>query len=662
MSSLVWQQPGLATLMGMSMSDNKPTNANDIKQASEAASAKLTSRPQTNATGMRSSIPEMPEDYEKAFVDDRGVSETRSAQLKRLLSSTWLRLVLIAAAVTLVLAFVFIFRSLTGSEPMTIDGRGSSSSVQVNKKLTGKENLNSQQAEYLMDKRRQEAAAKAASGESSAAIIELPRATVADGNMAEQSEVAFGQMNITNRYNTGSSAATTPSATAEKGLDLSNAGRYQDAGSYYVDKEANSMIMTPEIEAQMHAQAKAEKAAGNSNSPANATLNTSQQNDGNQGQYNSNDGAGNNNNGGGGNNGGDNGAGTGSEQQVQQREADADLPLIQQRLYSDYDRQLQEQEMYQSQLEAQIERNREAAMASQRERSRQAQQSLGNQLRDMERERQGTSGFSSKPYIPAKPKSGSNGNGQQSPSNSNSNSQQAPQNSMQPQSNDFVRSAYTTGTRSTEPVKGESTPRPGLLPRNVIRAGTSWPIVVTKSVNTDEGLQIIAQVMDGPFTGSEVYGIVQQTGRDIGVSFTRIVPPNPRKPIIPVNAMALTIGSQKQAVSSDKKGHYLQNYSVMAAESAIEGYGDAYADQNTSTIIQSDGTVITSKGKTTSKEVQGNILSQFADRLNNDVAKLGNRAPTYYVRQGAVLQMKLLTNLDRNQVAEDIAGETQGQL
>ncbi len=99
----------------------------------------------------------------------------------------------------------------------------------------------------------------------------------------------------------------------------------------------------------------------------------------------------------------------------------------------------------------------------------------------------------------------------------------------------------------------------------------------------------------------------------------------------------------------------------MAAESAIEGYGDAYSDQNTSTIIQSDGTVITSKGKTTRKEVQGNILSQFADRLNNDVSKLGNRAPTYYVRQGAVLQMKLLTNLDRNQVASDIGGSTQGQ-
>ncbi|MGP9666555.1 hypothetical protein [Psychrobacter sp. AOP31-A1-22] len=651
MSSLVWQQPGLATLMGMSMSDNKPTNANEIKQASEVASAKLTSRPQTNAPGMRSSIPAMPGDYEEAFVDERGVSETRSAQLKRLLSSTWLRLVLIAAAVTLVLAFIFIFRSVTDSGPMTVDGRSSSSSVQVNKKLTGKENLNSQQAEYLMDKRRQDAAAKAASGESSAAIIELPRATVADANMAEQSEVAFGQMNITNRYNTGNNAATaTAAATGEKGLDLSNTGRYQDTGSYYVDKEANSMVITPEIEAQMRASANAEKAASDSQSPANATLNTSQQNDGNQGQYNSNDGSG-NNNGGGNNSGGDNGAGTGAEQQVQQREPDADLPLIQQRLYSDYDRQLQEQEMYQNQLNAQIERNRAAAAASQRERSRQAQQSLGNQLRDMERQRQGTSGFSSKPYIPTKPKSNGNGNGEQ-----------APQNPMQPQSDNFVRSAYSTSTRSTEPVKGESSPRPGLLPRNVIRAGTSWPVVVTKSVNTDEGLQIIAQVMDGPFVGSEVYGIVQQTGRDIGVSFTRIVPPNPRKPIIPVNAMALTIGSQKQAVSSDKKGHYLQNYSVMAAESVIEGYGDAYADQNTSTIIQSDGTVITSKGKTTSKEVQGNILSQFADRLNNDIGRLGNRAPTYYVRQGSVLQMKLLTNLDRNQVADDIAGQTQGQL
>lgn len=646
MSSLVWHQPGLATLMGMSMSDNKPTNASEIKKASEAAAATLTSRPQTSMAGMRSGVPELPEDYEAAFVDDRKISETRNAQLKRLLSSTWLRLVLIAAAVTLVLIFILLFRSLTEEKPLMLDGSQASSSVEVNKKITGKDSLNAQQAEYLMEKRRQEAAERATAGQSSAAFIELPRATVGQGNMAEQSEVSFDPVDVRNRYNQReNSAAMGANPTGEARLDLSNTGRYRAAGGYYIDKESNTMVMTPEIEAQMRAQAEAEMAASDNRARGNATYNTSQQNSGNQGQYNSNDG----NNGAGNNNGGgDNGAGTGAEQQVQQREPDAELPLIQQRLYNEYDRQVQEQAEYQRQLEAQRESNRAAAEASQRERSRLAQQSLGDQLREMERRRQGTSGFSTKPYIPAKPQS-------------DTNSGQAPQNPIQAQPNDFVRSAYTTNTMSTEPVKGESSARPGLLPNNIIRAGTSWPVVVTKSVNTDEGLQIIAQVMDGPFTGSEVYGIVQQTGRDIGVSFTRIVPPNPRKPIIPVNAMALTIGSQKQAVSSDRKNHYLQNYTVMAAESAIEGYGDAYSDQNTSTIIQSDGTVITSKGKTTRKEVQGNILSQFADRLNNDVSKLGNRAPTYYVRQGAVLQMKLLTNLDRNQVASDIGGSTQGQ-
>lgn len=655
MSSLVWHQPGLATLIGMSMSDNKPTNANEVKQASEAAAAKLVSRPQARPTGMRSSIPDMPEDYEAAFVDKRSVSETRSAQLKRLLSTTWLRLVIIAAVVALVLAFVFIFRSLTADKPMVFDGSEASTSVTVNKKITGKENLNPQQADYLMDKRRQEAAAKAASGESSAAIIELPRATVAQGNMAENSEVTFDQKNLANRYKTNPNTGMVNDTPGVKPkLDLSNSGRYQPAGSYYIDKETNTMIVTPEAEAQLRAQAKAEMAASDSKAQGNATYNTSQQDGGNNGQYNSNDGgnngAGNNN--GGNNNGGDYGAG--ADQQVQQREPDADLPLIQQRLYNDYDRQLQEQEQYQAQMEAQRESNRQAALEIQRERSRLAQQSLGNQLRDMERQRQGSSGFSTKPYTPSKPQSNGGGQGGQQPQNP----MQTP---MQTQPSDFVRSAYTTNTMSSEPVNGESTPRPGLLPNNVIRAGTSWPVVVTKSVNTDEGLQIIAQVMDGPFSGSEVYGIVQQTGRDIGISFTRIVPPNPRKPIIPVNAMALTIGGQKQAVSSDKKNHYAQNYSVMVAESIIEGYGDAYADQNTSTIIQSDGTVITSKGETTRKEVQGNILSQFADRLNNDVSRLGNRAPTYFVRQGAVLQMKLLTNLDRNQVASDIGGSTQGQ-
>lgn len=643
MTTLVWRQPGLATLIGMSMSDNRPANANEIKRASDAAAVNI-ARPH-NTRPANSNIPDLPENYEEAFTSERNISETRNAQLKRLLSNTWLRVVVLGAIAVLILLFVLLFRSLSAEKPLVFDGSAASSSVEIDKSKTGKDNLNSQQAEYLMDQRRQDARARADAGQSSAAIIELPRASAEQANLAESSQTAFGEMNVKNRYDEEArrqNMLNNGAVGRDTKLDLTNTGRYEQAGAYYIDKESNTMVMTPETEAQMRAQAQAEMAASDSKSRGNATYNTAQQNGGGQGQYNSNDGS----NGAGNNGGGENGAGAPAEEQVQERQPDADLPLIQQRLYNGYDRQLQEQAAYQQQLAEEIERNRQAALAVQRQRSQQAQQSLSEQLREMESRRQGTGGFSTKPYAP-QPQSKPNNTG----------------NTPQASSGDFVRSAYTTSTNTpTEPVNGESSSRPGMLPNNIIRAGTSWPVVIMTSVNTDEGLQVIAQVMDGPFVGSEVYGIVQQTGRDIGIQFTRIVPPNPRKPIIPVNAMALTIGSQKQAVSSDRNNHHLQNYSVMAAESAIQGYGDAYADQNETVILQSDGTVITSKGETTRKEVQGNILSQFAQRLNGDVAKLGNRAPTYYVRQGAVLQMKLLTNLDRNQVVSDIASSNQNTL
>lgn len=201
------------------------------------------------------------------------------------------------------------------------------------------------------------------------------------------------------------------------------------------------------------------------------------------------------------------------------------------------------------------------------------------------------------------------------------------------------------------------------LPINVIRAGTKWQAVITKSVNTDEGLQVIGELVTGKFAGSTVYGVIEQSGRDIGVRFTSIAPPNPRKPLIPLSAYATTIGGQKTAVSTDKKNHYLQNYGIMTLTSILQGVGDAYEDSGETSVITDSGNIITTKpSEPSSKKIRGEVLGELGEKLNEDISKLGGRAATYKVAIGTVVNVVLSDDLDINGTASSIGNAAQSSL
>ena len=184
-----------------------------------------------------------------------------------------------------------------------------------------------------------------------------------------------------------------------------------------------------------------------------------------------------------------------------------------------------------------------------------------------------------------------------------------------------------------------------LLPKNIIRAGTSFPVVVTNTVNSDNGSTVTAQVVGGVFNGSKVFGQIEPQGRNIGVSFTALQPKNPRQSLIPINAIALTL-SNSGGVASTVDRHYFQNYLTALAQAGIEGYGNAYAESNTTTRTTDEGTVIVSRGGADAKQVRGQILSSLAGRLNQDIGVFANRQPTYIIRQGTPLSMTLVSNVD----------------
>lgn len=193
------------------------------------------------------------------------------------------------------------------------------------------------------------------------------------------------------------------------------------------------------------------------------------------------------------------------------------------------------------------------------------------------------------------------------------------------------------------------------LPKNVIRAGTKWQVVITKPVNTDEGLQVVGEIVGGKFSGSTIYGMVQQSGRNIGVQFNTIAQPNSRKPLMPIMAYATTLGTQKTAVSKDVNNHYVQNYGIKGLTAILRGYGEAYENSGENVIITDNGTVITTTdSKPSSDKIRGEVLGELGKDLTADIGKLGNRAPTYKIPMGTVVNVVLSNDLDVNGISSSI--------
>lgn len=193
------------------------------------------------------------------------------------------------------------------------------------------------------------------------------------------------------------------------------------------------------------------------------------------------------------------------------------------------------------------------------------------------------------------------------------------------------------------------------LPKNIIRAGTKWQAVITNQVNSDDGLQVTAELVTGKLAGSTVYGVIRPSGRNVGVQWETIAPPNPRKPLIPIEAYATTLASNKTGISDDVTYHYGQNYGIKALTSIMKGYGEAYADSNQTVTYGPDGNVTSvTSGKPDSKEIRGEVLKELGDQLTQDIAKLGNRAPTYKVPMGKIVNIVLSSDFDINGTAQSI--------
>lgn len=551
---------------------------------------------------------------EEHVMEDLSVETLKKRKnLNRLLQNGGFRTILILGAIfAACLAWALVSLSSTTDKKVVTEKAGGAESPTIDMKNIDTTVLNEQQAEHIMKLKQEQAAELAKKGQTNAATIAISPTEIDKTTSTYVDENAKTTGVI---LNTNGLPKNAPRRTASPNENLNDTSRYtqivENGRISYVEKATNTIVEPPPLSAQTNANGGSNTGSG-ANGGSNGGTNGSS-------------------NGGNGGNGGQ--AGTTNNNQEQKRQPDADIPRIEKSLSDSYQVYLDNQKNIQEQMQKEQEQRISEANSLEKTRQQAANSAINNALRRLNIGRSTQPSFGTSVYLPSTGvfSSGVTGFSVGTPT--------IPTNPYDSDIGGVTKSNSGNGNNGNVQLTAN-----GLLPSNIIRAGTTWAVVIKNKVNTDNGSYVVGEIANGAFAGSEVYGTVEPTGRNIGISFTAIKPKSPRKPLIPISAIAMTIGGSGN-VASKVNYHYAQNYGTMILTSAIGGYGSAYSTPKQTTTV-SDGVVITTQDEATAKQVRANIYQQLAAQITQDMARFGSRPPTFIVNQGSVLQMTLINNMD----------------
>lgn len=175
----------------------------------------------------------------------------------------------------------------------------------------------------------------------------------------------------------------------------------------------------------------------------------------------------------------------------------------------------------------------------------------------------------------------------------------------------------------------------------LVRAGTSYITQLITEVNTDEGVEVMGRITNGPFKGAQIFGTVRQANKNIQFVFDRMIPKT--GPELKITAVGREIGTNKLGMADEVKNHTFKRYAGMVLSSGMQGYGEAWSDIGTSSTT-SFGTVQT-KEKPNDREIGGRIVGQMGESVSQDIMKHTQRPPTYITYSGKVFNLFFSQNV-----------------
>lgn len=188
-----------------------------------------------------------------------------------------------------------------------------------------------------------------------------------------------------------------------------------------------------------------------------------------------------------------------------------------------------------------------------------------------------------------------------------------------------------TSTQSTEA---------SALKKVTARAGETYRTILTSTVNTDEGTEVLARIQSGPYKGETVVGSVKVTENNMQFVFNKILRKN--KPEVAINAVARQIGTNSLGMADQIKKHTVQRYTSLVVASALSGVGKAYEQTaGTNATLGQNGTVVTSSTEPSDKRIIGNAVGELGEEISSDIKDVSRRKPTYITNTGKVFNLFL---------------------
>lgn len=181
----------------------------------------------------------------------------------------------------------------------------------------------------------------------------------------------------------------------------------------------------------------------------------------------------------------------------------------------------------------------------------------------------------------------------------------------------------------------DSSPQTAFKP--VIYAGESVRAILKNEVNTDNGTEVIATLLQGPMKGATLMGNVNITQGNIQFNFNRLL--RKGKGEINISGIARQIGNNSSGMADDINKHYLKRYSALALSTALGGVGAAYEQTAGTTSNITNTAVVTESTDPTKDRIVGNIVGELGDEMSDEIKKVERTPTTYITHSGKIFNV-----------------------